>query len=142
MVTADVATLVRAVRPVVVAVIVRLGLLRDDRAGRLRARAMRFAVVDEHHHVLRVHSAGLRRGLGPRESFLLAADHDHPAAEDELRVDDLAGVSLDLELDLEAEGATQPIDGRRGIFVPESSHDARPAGRGRFHESIVDTNVN
>src|SRR5262249_45305253 len=98
-------------------------------------RAVRFDVIDIDHHVLRVRSAHLARAphvgelLGP----VRRADHDEPPSERELRVLDPAAFPLDLEANLEAEGAAEPVDRLRGVVIVEGGRDARPVGGRGFH---------
>src|SRR5580700_6254234 len=63
------------------------------------------------------------------------ADRDEPLAEDELGVLDAAALALDLEAELEAEGAAEEVDGGGGVVVEHAAGHAGPAVGGLLHPS-------
>jgi hypothetical protein len=60
-------------------------------------------------------------------------DHDEATAKHQLGVYDPAAFALDLEPDLEAESAAQPINRGRGILVDHAAREAGPARGSGFH---------
>src|SRR5207237_327917 len=126
-----------AVGPVVLAVVARRRRLLDDRAGCSGALAVGVHVVDEDAHRLGSAAQGARalehRQPGTAVLGAGAPDHDQTFAVDELGVLDAAAFALDLEADLEVEGAAQPIDGGGGVVVKDGARDAGPAGGGLLH---------
>src|SRR5262245_11022737 len=101
--------LVAAIDPVAVAVVGGLRLARDRRASLARALAVRVDIVDV--DTQRLGAAPRALGASTPVALLIGiADHDEAATEYQLGVRDLAALSFDLELHLEAKRATQPVD--------------------------------
>ena len=120
--------LVAAVDPVAIAVVGGLRLHHDRRARAARPLAVRVDIVDVDAQRLRVPPPSILRALAPGAALALAvADRDQAAAEHELGVRDLAAVAFDLELDLEAEGLAQPVDG--GVRVACTPRDEEIRGQ-------------
>jgi hypothetical protein len=127
---------VAAVGPVVLAIVMDRRLVDDARPGPARPLAVRIDVVDVQHESLRVgvvHRLRAQHVDLPARVAPFAADHQQRLAEGELAVHHLAGIALDLELQLEAEGITQPVDHAVRILVVGTGGHARPAGRWRSH---------
>src|SRR5262249_21834474 len=129
--------LIRAVRPVIRAVVVQLRLLDNLRARGARAFTMGVHVVDADAKRLRVRSAqgawALAECPGARGGLAAGADHDQPLTKDELGVLDSTAFSLYFETHFETEGATQPIDCLGGILVEDRRRNSLPAFRWCLH---------
>ena len=92
-----------------------------------RARAMGLDVIDVDEQGLRVRAIELLRALAPPALAVTVTDHHHGTAEDQLGVLDAASFTFDLELELEAECATQEVDRLRRFLIGERCGHSRPA---------------
>src|SRR5260221_14256549 len=99
---------------------------------------MRLGVVDVEHETLGVCAAQCfrtaQRSLPSAFRVrVLLGDHDQAVSKAKFAVLDPAVLALDLEPDLEAESAAQPINRRSGILVDHAAREAGPARGSGFH---------
>src|SRR5205814_3207463 len=121
---------VGAVAPVVVAVVVGVEFADDAGARGHGAGVVRVDVVHEQPQGLG--EGALDRARAPVHPLVRLgatgpATGDQPLPEDQLAVLDAAAVALHLQPQLEAEGATEPVDGGAWVIVEDGSTEAGPS---------------